>query len=218
MAASHPPDEFLADFAAGAADGSVSLFIASHLALCPHCQDAVSALEHLGGLLLEGIEPAPLGIGAPPVAGVPVEPAAPRGAPTTARSPADPILPRPLARQLGVPFDRLPWRRGFFGLREMTVMAPQTPGGARVGLLMIDPGRAMPRHTHDGNELTLVLSGGFGDGIGHYRRGDVAIADPQVRHQPVADPGEACVCLTLEDAPVRVTGPLGFVLNLLRRP
>ena len=44
-------------------------------------------------------------------------------------------------------------------------------------------------------------------------RGDVAEADPSVNHQPVADPGEDCICLAVTDAPLRLTGPFGRLLN-----
>jgi putative transcriptional regulator len=71
----------------------------------------------------------------------------------------------------------------------------------------------MPTHTHDGSELTLVLAGGFSDESGHFVRGDVAEADPSINHQPVADPGEDCLCLAVTDAPIRLTGPFGRLLN-----
>jgi putative transcriptional regulator len=61
--------------------------------------------------------------------------------------------------------------------------------------------------------MTLVLAGGFSDESGHFVRGDVAEADPSVNHQPVADPGEDCLCLAVTDAPLRLTGPFGRLLN-----
>ena len=71
----------------------------------------------------------------------------------------------------------------------------------------------MPRHTHDGSELTLVLTGGFTERGNHFLRGDVAVADSSVDHCPVADPGEPCLCLAVTDAPLRLTGPFGRLLN-----
>ncbi len=71
----------------------------------------------------------------------------------------------------------------------------------------------MPVHTHEGTELTLVLAGAFSDAHGHFLRGDVAEADASVEHQPVADPGEDCLCLAVTDAPLRLTGPFGRLLN-----
>ena len=71
----------------------------------------------------------------------------------------------------------------------------------------------MPVHTHASSELTLVLAGGFTDQFGHFLRGDLAEADASVEHRPVADPGEDCLCLAVTDGPMRLTGPLGRLIN-----
>jgi ChrR Cupin-like domain len=56
----------------------------------------------------------------------------------------------------------------------------------RLRLTRVAAGRAMPRHTHAGAELTLVLSGGLSDGAGHFQRGDVDSADASTDHQPTS--------------------------------
>ncbi len=71
----------------------------------------------------------------------------------------------------------------------------------------------MPSHTHAGLELTLVLQGGFCDRTGHFLRGDVAEADSDVDHRPVADDDGPCLCLAVTDAPLRLTGRVGRMLN-----
>ena len=71
----------------------------------------------------------------------------------------------------------------------------------------------MPKHTHAGNELTLVLAGGFTDARGSYLRGDVAVTDEHVDHQPTADWDEDCLCLAVVDAPLRLTGRMTRFLN-----
>jgi len=81
----------------------------------------------------------------------------------------------------------------------------------------VKAGAALPQHTHEGAEYTLLLTGGFSDETGHYRRGDVAIADPSIDHRPVADEGEDCICLAVTDAPLRLTGRFGRYLNFLAR-
>lgn len=91
-------------------------------------------------------------------------------------------------------------------------MLPEFPG-YKTQLLKIASGTAMPSHTHLGTELTLVLAGGFSDESGQYGEGDVAEADDSVTHRPVADPGEDCICLAVTDAPLRLTGALGWLLN-----
>ena len=83
--------------------------------------------------------------------------------------------------------------------------------------MRIKAGTAMPLHSHDGHELTLVLAGGFSDDDKHFLPGDVAVADASVNHRPVADPGEDCLCLAVTDAPLRLTGPFGRLLNPILR-
>jgi putative transcriptional regulator len=63
----------------------------------------------------------------------------------------------------------------------------------------------------------LVLQGGFSDGNGHYAVGDIAYADDDVNHKPVADPDEVCICFAVVDAPVELTGPFGRLMNTFRR-
>jgi putative transcriptional regulator len=41
----------------------------------------------------------------------------------------------------------------------------------------------------------------------------VSEADSQVDHRPVADEDEDCLCLTVTDAPLRLTGWLGRLLS-----
>jgi putative transcriptional regulator len=90
---------------------------------------------------------------------------------------------------------------------------PEFVGRSSVRLLAIEPGRRMPQHTHEGLELTLVLQGSFADATGRYAKGDVATADPSIDHQPQAGGNELCLCLAVEDAPLRLTGFSGAVLN-----
>ncbi|HYD98947.1 MAG TPA: ChrR family anti-sigma-E factor, partial [Alphaproteobacteria bacterium] len=84
---------------------------------------------------------------------------------------------------------------------------------AKARLLRVHAGTAMPQHTHDGEELTLVLCGAFRDETGRYARGDLAVTDSEIDHQPVAEPGEACICLAVTDAPLRLTGRFMRFLN-----
>ena len=52
---------------------------------------------------------------------------------------------------------------------------------------------------------------------GRYARGDLAIADSALDHQPVADSGEDCICFAVTDAPLRLTGPVGRIVERLFR-
>jgi putative transcriptional regulator len=120
------------------------------------------------------------------------------------------VLPRPVVRYIGRDLPEIRWKTILPGVKEFKI--EETERGEAV-LYWIKPGRKMPSHTHEGSEFTLVLKGGFEDGNGHYRRGDIAIADQDVDHKPVADEDEDCICFAVTDAPLRLTGPVGRILQ-----
>jgi putative transcriptional regulator len=199
----HLNQDMLMDYASGAVSEPVGTFVAAHLVLCAECRRELAAFEALGGVLLTESEP------------VSVAPSTLDGvlARLDQPLPAEPLpsaasgLPRPICRYVGKPLDQLPWRTLLPGLQEYRL--PIGSGSDKVCLLRIKPGRAMPRHTHDGNEMTLVLRGSYTDSLGRFGPGDVAIVDGSVDHQPVADRDEDCICLAVTDAPLRLTGPIG---------
>ena len=116
-------------------------------------------------------------------------------------------LPQPLRGYVGADLEDVTWRPVIRGLEEaeLDVSGPEF----NVRLIRVAPGAAMPQHSHNGSELTLVLTGAYQDGSGRFARGDVQIADGDVDHQPTAEEGEACVCLIVTDAPIKLTGRLG---------
>ncbi|MEZ5666321.1 MAG: ChrR family anti-sigma-E factor [Alphaproteobacteria bacterium] len=212
----HPDGDLLIDYATGALREPAAVLIATHLALCPACRAVVAEIEGIGGAVLDEVAPVPIAEQALERAMARLD--EPEPVPATAAAPtpsADAaLLPRPLRDYVGGGLASLRWKaRG--GIAEAPLM--QGFPGFRTRLMRIRGGTAIPRHTHVGNELTLVLAGGFSDAAGRYARGDVAAADAAVEHQPVADPGEDCLCLAVTDAPLRLTGPIGRYLNFLVR-
>lgn len=207
----HPEDERLLAHATGASSEAEALLIATHLALCPACRAEVRRLEAAAAAIVDDLAPVAVGAGLlertlarldepepPPVA-------RPRLDAETER-----VVPRPLRDYLGGSLGSLRWHGVPGGPREIDL---PTSDGHTARLLRIRGGAAMPAHTHAGSELTLVLAGAFSDEYGHYRRGDVSTAGPELTHRPVADPGEACLCLAVQDGPVRLTGTLGRLIN-----
>jgi putative transcriptional regulator len=202
-------DDLLLAHAAGKLAEPVALVVATHLALNPSSRARYLRYEALGGVLLESLEPASLQRGALDRVLARLDEPVPDDPPPPPPSASVP-LPRPLRDYLPGPLDRLRWRRyGRLAQLDLPIEAP----GYRARLFRLEAGAAVPRHTHVGSELTLVLAGGFQDAIGHYRRGDLALADRTIDHQPVADPDEDCLCLTVTDAPLRLTGALTRFLN-----
>ena len=208
----HPGEDLLLEYASGIQREPVALLIATHLALCPQCRDQTRGLEAIGGALLEQLGPAPLAEdGFARLLGRLDEPEGP----ATTQWPDPPTdhgarLPQPLRDYVAGSPDRLRWRRlgPIAEARLLTGCA-----GFTTRLVRLRAGAGAPAHTHGGIELTLVLEGGFTDASGHYLRGDVEVADSAVDHRPVVDADGDCLCLAVADAPLRLTGRFGRLLN-----
>jgi putative transcriptional regulator len=218
----HVQQELLLDYASGSLPAPVSLLVATHLTLCPDCRGVTADFETVGGALLEDIDPIAMAADAMEAAldGLDDEMVEagrdggqsspdPDAAPDPDAGPAP--TPLVLSRLLGTTIDEIAWNRRARGVAEVEL--PCGDDRYSASLLRIDPDIAIPNHTHEGEELTLVLRGAFSDADGHYGRGDVCHATPEVAHAPVADPGEACVCLVVADGSVKLTGLVGRMLN-----
>jgi putative transcriptional regulator len=210
---SHPaPEELLLDYAAGALAAGPALAVALHVALDPAARRTVERLGALGGALMEGEGDAPfdevlLQSTLARLAGVAVEP---RPAPYVPRRGFE-WAPPPLAPYLGA---QPSWKRVFGGFDELRL---SLPGEHRVSLLRLEPGRGLPMHRHVGEEFTVVLQGGYTDSTGNYGVGDFAVGPGPEQHEPIADPGEACIALIVIEKPIVLTGPFGRFLNPLVR-
>jgi len=82
----------------------------------------------------------------------------------------------------------------------------------KVEILSFSPHAKIPKHTHLGNEFTLVIQGDFKDQRGEYSVGEFIACDASDEHQPVAG-HSGCVCLAITDAPLNFTGLLGPFIN-----
>ena len=202
--AGHPLDALLASYALGQLNPYLNALVASHLCLSPSSRHYVAGLESLHG---EAVEQASTVSSAgkrddrlaaifasqqPQQIQVPLQSCA--------------IMPAPLVALTGQNFSGLAWKSVLPGIREHKI---EGLDDGEASLLWIKPGRTMPSHTHEGSEYTLVLKGGFRDLSGHYRRGDVAIADAEINHHPRADDDEDCICFAFTEHPVRLTGFFG---------
>ncbi len=208
----HPSEERLLDYATGAASEPVSLLIATHLSYCARCRAVVDELQQIGGALIEDLAPVPLGADSLDrmMARLELPEAQGEDDDQRRRQTLNPTLPAPLAAYLDRPLDELSWRRRG-AISEYTLMPDRSDHATR--LLWIKAGSSTPRHTHQGSELTLVLKGSFQDGHGLYGCGDVEEADSDVDHSPVAGFDGDCLCLAVTDAPLRLTSPLGRLIN-----
>lgn len=203
-----PLDTLLAGYARGSLSAPLHALVATHLVIRPQGRSFVSALEAAGAAEIERVEPIALRNRDARLAAIFAQDDEPT--PSASTLGAGEIAPYPLVRFLGGGLANTPWRTLLPGVKEYRV-ADNEDGEAK--LYWLRGGRKIPFHTHEGSEYTLVLKGAFSDANGHYSRGDIAIADMEVDHQPVADPDEDCVCFAVTDAPLKLTGPIGRIVQ-----
>lgn len=202
----HPTERQLIAYAAGHASEGVTLALAAHLTYCPACRDRVSALETLAGSLLEEAPGEMPNMDAIldrlDESDFRVEPAKP-----VSQGP----LPRVVASAIGVDFEAIPWQFRLPGVHEYAFAGEN---GEEISLLKVRPGAAIPQHTHEAHEITVVFDGELIDGEATFRKGDLAVADPSVDHHPRAGGDRVCICLAVLDGGLKFTGPFGRALNL----
>lgn len=228
MSAHHPDDLTLLDYAAGSLGLAQALAVSVHLGFCSQCQDQLRKLNALGGVLLEETKPASVGANddqTPEQSDSQAEELDKSFEALMARIEAEPAnaspkqetvgFHNPLERYLPAPLDELDWQQQTREIAKFDLTNVVDMGSARVALQKIKAGAKVPVHTHRGNELTVVLKGGFSDELGVYHAGDYIARDPSHKHSPTALQNEDCVCLTVLDAPMKFTGPLMRWLNPL---
>ncbi len=194
-------DQLLAHYVAGNLPAPLSALVGSHIEIKEEGRRIADSFEMLAGRELAAINPQVLSNRDGMLDAI-FSSAAPQNV-TRSDAPTCPVFPRSLIEYTGHTAETIPWRNKLPGLKEFRIA--QTPG-FEAHVYWIRAGRAMPHHTHGGSEMTLVLDGGFADGIGHYQRGDVAAADETVDHRPVADLDGPCICFAVTTAPLKMTG------------
>ncbi|WP_347331765.1 ChrR family anti-sigma-E factor [Marinimicrobium locisalis] len=229
MSAHHPDDLTLLDYAAGSLDLAQALAVSVHLGFCSQCQSQLRKLNALGGVLLAETKPASVGANDDQIAeGAQTEAldegfealmarieSEPEASPKQSPAPKTTGYHNPLERYLPASLDELNWQQQTREIAKFDLTNVVDLGSARVALQKIKAGAKVPVHTHRGNELTVVLKGGFSDELGVYHAGDYIARDSSHKHSPTALQNEDCVCLTVLDAPMKFTGPLMRWLNPL---
>ncbi|MGI9382772.1 MAG: ChrR family anti-sigma-E factor [Methyloligellaceae bacterium] len=216
----HPDEATLMSYAAGTLSEALSVVVASHLELCPHCRARARELEALGAVLLDDVAPEDMSDASlavfwqkldaldDKVLRIHPERAAKEMTGTASG------LSGPLAKLLGRPLAEVRWKRLAPGIRYHRLPLSD-PSRGDLRLLKIAPGRTLPEHGHGGSEITLILSGSYHDRFGRFGPGDVADLDAEVEHQPIVDPEQECICLVASEHPARFKGLLSRLLQPL---
>jgi putative transcriptional regulator len=232
MANYHPADELLMQFAAGQLTNALGIQAACHLESCKQCRSKVRLYEQVGGDLIDISAPAKLEPDAKSrllknlqnrkntVSKLGANLKDTREKEVT--SPLETLysdqlananqrLPKPLHRFVPDFYDNLSWKG--FSKNIQSYDLPFSDEKYTARFYKIAAGKELPQHTHNGNEFTLVMAGSFSDLSGDYHPGDFILADTSTHHQPRAHDKEDCICFAVMDAPLKMTGFFGRMLN-----
>lgn len=219
----------LLDYVTGALDRPLEILVETHISLNSQSAKQLRMLMQLGGVLLEECEPVSLSEGA--LDAVMQEISDLEDTDTqnqaSATSTQDNIvsftppsnatstthLPRPLADYIPDLSCDKSWRRISKGLSQCRITFNGTEVEANI--YRIAPGTAIPVHSHEGTEVTLVLAGGFTDETGAFGPGDIAIQETGATHKPVADDDGECIVFAINEGNIRLANPIGRVLSYL---
>lgn len=208
----HPEPDLLVEYATGSLSTAPCISVTTHLQYCKQCSDSVESLGEIGGELLTTTEVVPVSddlfdrILETVESVVEEEPSqGPAGQCSDAVSSQ---LPEFVQRLL--PDGELDWRR----LSPSLKVAPISVGEQEheLALHRIDAGGKAPEHDHRGKEITVVLTGSFSDEDGVYQPGDFLVREPGATHRPFAARNQECICLSVLEAPIKLTG-LKRILN-----
>ena len=201
MTVHHPSEPTLAAYATGTMPEALALVTATHLSFCPACRISLSTIEAIGGVILDDLTP------------VPMSPDALDHLLQRLDTPPPP--PPPLLHpNLPAPLNRVPLGRWWPISRGVRYRPLQTTGGAWGGLIHAKPGRSLPRHGHQGLELTCIISGAFADAGGQYHAGDLSEPESDHDHPPVVVSAEPCLCVLASEG-MHLRGVLGWVQRIL---
>ncbi len=202
----HPDARFISDFSAGSLPMSQALCVSAHLHYCDDCKKKVAQLTDLGAVLFDKITPINLEqdfstlmqhIDSLPETTIQIN------TETIASSTSRSSLPAALNKITNSNLDSLDWRKinKNFRYSELNIGDPLR----ETSLFNIKSGGNIPRHRHMGDEITVVLKGGFSDQDDHYEVGDFIVRTRGEIHTPVATQDKDCLCLSTLDEPIQIT-------------
>ena len=109
-------------------------------------------------------------------------------------------------------YSNLKWKKIFKGFYEYSLNLSKKDS---IKLIKMNPGTSVPLHSHNGKEYILVLEGSFNDEYGNYSKGSLQINDSNVKHTPIANDKNGCICLSITEKQLVFYGPFAPILNLI---
>lgn len=210
----HPTDNVLTCYSAGDLNPASSIMMSAHLEFCSHCRQRVAELEDTQAreLTLTPSEPLSNELN-DMLENILSQQQTPQNKIKEAIDAHIEVnnkafrLPRALQRHE----DKIgPWSRLPGNIKRAHVA---TSGHCKMNFIYMDCDSSLPQHTHQGQEITLVLAGEFMDEHATYKPGDFILQTSQHQHSPKTRADQDCLCLTLLDAPLHFTSGLATLLN-----
>ena len=201
MANYHPDTRLLNEYTSGTLPLAQSVCVSLHLNYCHQCRRAHQRLQQLGSALFEEMAPQQVddSLLRTVMSRLDAEPQ-----PLSYQTmPADNTPPPLIQRLMSGDYEDLGWEKVTSDVRISRLRTGDVDN--EFALYHIGAGASIPRHTHKGTELTLVLEGGFSDEEGHYEVGDFIMRDAEHQHSPTATRDRDCICIGVLDAPIKFT-------------
>ncbi|MFT7289628.1 MAG: putative transcriptional regulator [Reinekea sp.] len=187
----------------------MNITVSAHLHFCGECQRQVIEYESVAAVLFE--QQAAIAVAKDGFANlmerIESQPVSKPSKIRTAPSRFPPVVEKLMTQGT----DALSWKKPMKNLRVSQLLTDEQ--GLTLGLHHMKAGCRVPQHTHRGREISLVIEGGFSDQMGSYGVGDFITLSTEHHHSPQADADGDCWLLSLVEAPVRLTGPFGWILN-----
>ncbi|WP_262696242.1 ChrR family anti-sigma-E factor [Kordiimonas aquimaris] len=210
------PDEWIVAYAAGTLTEAKATLVATHISFHPELKEKLKTAEDIGGELLDSSEKASVSN----TLFDKIEAALDRPYSSEKQVSSRPLTlehimptkaaPAPLVDYVRLTGHQPKWRVMGPGLRQAKLCKGEN--GERLWLLKAKGGTEMPKHDHNGQEMTLVLQGSYHVGETRFCVGDLEIAADHIKdHQPMIDEGEDCICLVVTEAPIKLKSMLARV-------
>jgi len=221
----HPSEKFLHQFVDGQLPASLSAAVAIHLDYCPHCAEIVQ--QHTEQHAQQCFDLASLGKqteSQQPLSMMQMtdDLMAMMNDITADERQDEPLEAAKLTIKVKDQMFDLPRTLnnmaidGFSGFGKISrAKIDLGEGEVHSHLLYMAPKGEVPKHTHEGFELTLLLEGEFSDDAGDYKPGDFILLDGKHNHQPYSENG--CLCMTVVSDALRFTEGFSRLLNPVGR-
>ena len=194
----HLNEKLLVSYAAGILPEAFNLVVATQMSISDEARARLASYEAIGGGILEETEKVEMSPNALQDVFNKIKSAKIKK--FNAPKMVEGVFPEPLKKYAGKELDSVKWKNIGRGVKQSIL---KTDSNASARLLYIPAGTAMPNHSHNGLEITLVLKGSFRDEKDLFKRGDIEIGDQDLHHKPTASNDGPCICLVASDASLK---------------